>query len=153
MKLVISDEEYANKVAKLKKTSATKGSAAEIMSNSAIEQLNNTYIPYYPGIDDPENKWGAYEAKGLSKAEKASFVYYFCGYLQYYDYVVRGNFINHALYFHWNDKEGEVVVYIDPKPVREIIKPSIGEAALTAQQGSGVSSDPVAPKSPPPPYP
>ena len=153
MKLVISKGEFDKR--KWEIEHGVKVSAGSSTTTERLDDLDKTFEVLDPKIKNKDNRWDTYSTKNFSKdpakreVQMNEFIYYFCGYLQYYDQVVRGGFIDHSLYLDWDSKPGHVVVYIDPMPVRKVLEPEFSLSGTTTTAGS---SDPVSPKPPPPPY-
>ena len=153
MRLVISKVEFDKKKWEIEKGVTV--ARASRTKNDRIDELKRTFVVLDPKIKNEDHKWDTYSTKNFSndpdklKEEQNSFKYYFCGYLQYYDQVVRGGFVDHSLYLDWDSESGKVVVYIDPMPVKKVLEPEFSLSGTTTTVGS---SDPVPPKAPPPPY-
>jgi len=149
MRLVIPKKDFDEK---LHEDSHTESASEN--GNGVQNYVKGAYAAENSHIKKPENRWQSYSTANFSKKkdeferEKDSFIHYFCGYLEYYDQVVRSGFINHSIYFDWDSEKDKVTVYIDPKPVTKVEQP---ELTLTATAPSG-GSDPIPPKTPPPPY-
>jgi hypothetical protein len=91
-----------------------------------------------------ENTWDVYSAAPYSSQDKRNELeFYLCGWLQYYDEIIRSYGVDHKIHFEWSDTE--VVVYIFPAPGRTPLSPLTGPPSTT--------SDPKSPTAPPPPYP
>ncbi len=132
-----------------------------------------------------DNRWDGPLTFGFDgnflKCQKLAVEYYYCGFLQYYDYRVRSNMMDHTVYFKWVDEEkgnkvtSELTIYIWPAPLREKVAVSLqspdpyvsGEGLTTApgkaklsplappptggDGGDAVASDPPTGPQPPPP--
>lgn len=151
MKLAISQEEFykkRNEKEKELKKSPNKLTASYKDLTEFDNELNKCYkaYPKLEDIEKEENLWDTYDAKNFDAKQKESFKFYFCGYLQYYDEITRNNCIDHTLHFKWDEKKGQVHVYICPRPRKVHENPETCPPA-------GHSSDPIPPKAPPPPYP
>lgn len=98
-------------------------------------------------LQKPENRWGNYMGvvttdKKRQKDERTQFECYFCGWLEYYDEIVRNRCADHTIWFDWEGTN--CTVYLYPRPRRrKDAKSSLPEASL---------GDPTNPKVPPPPY-
>jgi hypothetical protein len=155
MKLLISKRELSDK--KKKATRVAPGSKAQ--PKMSKKQFNDfakkAFNPRFKEIQDianffrkrPENRWGIY--KGVVSAngetqdnEKTQFECYCCGWLQYYDEIVRKECTDHSIWFDWNGTG--CTIYLDPRP-RNL------KDAKSSLPGS-FSSDPTNPTAPPPPY-
>jgi hypothetical protein len=94
---------------------------------------------------DPNNQWAVYPNQYYSPEQKNEVEFYLCGWLQYYDEIIRGNSVDHYIHFQWSDKNVEVYTY--PAPDRTPLSPKkVGTPPST-------TSDPKSPTAPPPPYP
>jgi len=90
-----------------------------------------------------ENTWDVYPAPNFKPEQRYELEFYLCGWLQYYDEIIRSNGVDHAIYFEWSSQN--VVVYLYPAPGRTPLSPPYGPPSQT--------SDPKSPTPPPPPYP
>jgi hypothetical protein len=153
MKLAITEADFNKKRNKQEKILSSgrpskKGASYMRLLNDFTNELKKCYKPYksLKEIEKEENLWDTYPVQDFSPAKKESFTFYFCGWLQYYDEIVRNNAIDHTLHFKWDKGKGEVEVYICPRPRK------VHEDPETCPPASN-SSDPIPPKAPPPPYP
>ncbi len=160
MKRAISKDEWDEKIENRKKQFYEKSvhlsqedsaKAGKNDFNEYEDKLKRCYRRYHDlekEIEKPENVWEVYEAEDFDRKQIESFEYFFCGYIQYYDYVNRNGCIDHVLHFNWKKVPGKVVVYICPKPLR-----AYDPDECPSPSGFSSGSDPTAPKPPPPPYP
>src|SRR4051812_35055161 len=105
----------------------------------AYKVYKNDYELRKELVDD-ENQWADFPAPGFSQGQRNELEFYFCGWLQYYDEIIRSNGIDHKIHFEWNDLK--VVVYLYPAPGRTPLSPLTGPPSAT--------SDPKSPTPPPP---
>ena len=88
-----------------------------------------------------------------------------CGYLQYYDTEVRNGMINHEVYFHWGNWDGQkekcVVIFLYPGPQTKALKISKNADRIGNKYYGAIeeveppllkASDPPKVPPPPPPY-
>lgn len=131
----------------------------DVKDYKPVTPAQELFIQAYNVFDDKEqlekllekrrNMWDRYSPaafhvksfKDFTIQQKTSFEFYLCGWLQYYDQVVRNNRIDHTIHFKWTDQE--VFIYIYPPPAKKMI------TGLPANR----TSDPQSPKIPPPPNP
>jgi len=157
MRPVITEEEFNERLkVKEKEVGSLESFQKGVSPNDDLEEykreLRHRFMvcneEQIKSIEKEENVWEVYDGiDNLSKDRKDEIVFFFRGYLQYYDQVTRNNAINHLLHFRFEEKKGRVIVYICPKPARVYNKPE------TCPPGTAsFSSDPVPPKAPPPPY-
>jgi hypothetical protein len=148
MKLAVSHEEW-KKLADEKKERLMSGTSTGLSEQDSDKLVTNELSKRYKQVNLSELEedkyiWDTYPIEvEYNDAEKTSFKFFFCGYLQYYDQITRNGAIDHVLHFKW--EKNLVTVYICPRPRR------IDECPETCPPAT-LSSDPVPPKAPPPPY-
>jgi hypothetical protein len=109
-----------------------------------------------------DNRWDGPLTFGFDrnflKCQKLAVEYYYCGFLQYYDYIVRSDMMDHVVYFKWVDKEEEnrvssqLTIYIWPAPIRKKISAVTPEEPKGNKEGSTTVPDKaqLSPLAPPP---
>lgn len=100
-----------------------------------------------PDNKHPNFEWTKYTYDELldnnNPVQRQKFQSYCCGWLRYYDDIVRNGAVDHTIYFDWQGDQ--VVVYICPPP-------GSSKKAESCPPGDS-TSDPQPPTAPPPPEP
>ena len=160
IKISISSKDFIKKTGKL--TPAITGIEDRSFNRFTLDQLEEKMLR-------KENIWAIYKFgpsdwKLLYK-NRQHYEGFACGYLQYYDTEVRNGMINHEIYFHWGNWDGQkekcVVIFLYPGPQTKPLKIS-KSADLIGNKYYGAieeveppllkASDPPKVPPPPPPY-
>ena len=80
----------------------------------------------------------------FGKVQRQRYEDFCCGFLAFYDTVVRGGLTDHTLYFIWGEKGADIKMYINPAPRK-------GSFSIDIVPPGMATSDPPAPPPPPPP--
>ena len=174
MRLVVEDPKIGTPKQKFKKAVKIRLIKEPlIFDNDKLDKLKSeirTKAIHFvtPNQSSTEAGWGEWKTYKLSegaikdKAQKISYECYCCGFLSYYDDIVRNGMVNHQIYFKWSGFE-KVVVYINPAPKRakQISKKKSGHKKLQMESMNSIGDnevtahgiDPQPPPTPPPPPP
>jgi hypothetical protein len=99
--------------------------------------------------------YGGYK-KDIVKCQKSAIEYYYCGFLQYYDTIVRSNMTEHFVYFKWVDEKpigtkvsSDLTIYIYPPPIK--VKEAVAALQLKLRgKGPVPETAQLSPLAPPP---
>ena len=147
MKRPITKKQLEAKRKKAQKVSKQPANKFNEFAAKAFNANFNTEQDIKNLVKKPANRWGTYKGvisvdKTTQADERTQFECYCCGWLQYYDEIVRKESTDHTIWFDWNGSNCSIYLYPRPRTAKD------AKNSLPA----GRTTDPTNPTAPPPPY-
>jgi hypothetical protein len=96
-------------------------------------------------LENDDNLWAVHTlANSFGKVQRQRYEDFCCGFLAFYDEIVRGGLTDHTIYFVWCEKGTEIKMYLYPPPKKRDIE-------INIIPPGAATSDPPKPPPPPPP--